>query len=75
MSIYDIAIRVIDNKISKLEDFSLKELKKEIKDKGGVCKVSSDLTIKEYLKLLDEEIIKYDSTNNIYHVLDFPLGE
>lgn len=72
MSIYEISIKIIEGKISKLDDFSLNELKKEITDNGGIFRVSPDLTIKEYLEILEETgIIKYDLSNKKYHVLYF----
>lgn len=72
MSVYDISLKIIEGKISKLDDFSLNELKKEISDNKGIFRVSTDLTIKEYLEILEETgIIRYDLSNKKYHVLYF----
>lgn len=72
----DVAKQIVHEKICEAEDFSLDELEKEIIQEGGILRVSPGVTIKDYLKILDEAgAIKYNPHNNNYIVLNGKLEE
>lgn len=72
----DVAKQIIHEKICEAKDFSLDELEKEIVKEGGVLRVSSGVTVKDYLKILDEAgVIKYNPNNDNYIVFNGKLEE
>lgn len=72
----NVAKQIIHEKICEAKDFSLDELEKEIVKEGGVLRVSSGVTVKDYLKILDEAgVIKYNPNNDNYIVFNGKLEE
>ena len=72
----DVAKQIIHERIIEGKDFSLDELEKEIINEGGICRVAPAVTIKDYLKILEEQgAIKYNPYTNNYIVLNGKLED
>jgi len=70
----DIAKKVVDERIAKGEDFSLKEVQDEILSKGGILRVAPTVTIRDYLKNLEEKaVLKYNPSKDNYLVFNGKL--
>lgn len=68
---FEIAKKTIDDYLNKGKPFTYNELCDNIINKGGVLRVYSMMTVREYLKeLIDDKIIFYNVYNETY---DFPI--
>lgn len=71
---YAISMKVIEDKIREEKDFSLNEINKEIIARGGVLRVASGFTIKDYMETLEKMgVVKYNPFNNNYTLFNGKL--
>jgi len=66
----DVTRQIIDEKINEGGSFLFKRLEDEIIQQGGADRVSSDVTVKQYLVFLTYiEILKYNPFTEEYAVM------
>ncbi len=68
---FEIARNIVESFINKHESFSFNDVKNLIIEKGGVLRISPDVTVSEFLTNLEErEIIYYNSYIDQYDFFD-----